>query len=152
MTTHVFQASTRVSARPDVLFSFHENPENIRKIAPASLKICSVECASVAVEGGQFRIRASQFGLPIDWTGRWERVERPGILVDAGVRSPFQVWRHSHVFQADGDGSVMTDRVDYLLKGGVAGELVSRWILPLVFREMFRARHEATRRYFAGNQ
>ncbi len=152
MTTHVFQASTRVSASPDELFSFHENPGNIAKIAPASLRVHSVECAPVAVEGGEFRIRASQFGVPIDWTGRWERVERPGILVDAGVRSPFAVWRHSHVFESDGGGSVMTDRVEYLLKGGVAGELVSRWVLPLIFREMFRARHKATRRYFAGGQ
>lgn len=152
MTPHLFQASTRVSASPEALFSFHENPDNIRKIAPASLRIRSVACAPVAVEGEEFRIRAAQFGMPIDWTGRWERVERPGMLVDAGVKSPFAVWRHSHVFEADGEGSVMTDRVEYLLKGGVVGRWVSRWVLPLVFREMFRARHEATRRYFGGDQ
>lgn len=131
---------------------FHENPGNIAEIAPASLKIRSVECAPAAVEGGEFRIRATQFGVPIDWTGRWDRVERPGLLVDVGVRSPFLVWRHSHVFEGDGDGSVMTDRVEYLLKGGMIGEWVSRWVLPLIFREMFRARHEATRMYFAAGQ
>ena len=152
MTTYQFQASTRVSATPDELFSFHENPGNIRKIAPASLRVQTVDCSPVAVEGGEFRIRAAQFGVPIDWTGRWERVERPGILVDVGVCSPFAVWRHSHVFEAEVGGSVMTDRVEYLLAGGVAGRMVSRWILPLVFREMFRARHEATRRWFGGGQ
>ena len=152
MTSHLFQASTPVSASPEALFAFHENPGNIRKIAPASLKLVAVECSAEAVESGQFRIRATQFGMPIDWVGRWERVERPRMLVDVAVRSPFLVWRHSHIFEAAADGSVMTDRVEYLLKGGIAGWCVSRWVTPVVFRSMFRARHEATRRYFARGQ
>lgn len=149
MGTFLFEASTPVTASPEALFAFHENPANIRLIAPASLKLASVECAERAVEGGEFRIRARQFGLPIDWTGRWEVVEPPVRLVDVGVRSPFARWRHSHSFRAEGGGSVMTDRVEYLLGGGVAGYWISALVLPMIFAGMFRARHRATRRYFA---
>jgi ligand-binding SRPBCC domain-containing protein len=38
--------------------------------------------------------------------------------------------------------------VEYLLKGGFAGAMVSRWVLPWIFAGMFRARHAATRGYF----
>jgi ligand-binding SRPBCC domain-containing protein len=147
--TFFFEASTPVTASPEALFAFHENPANIRLIAPPSLKLASVESAERAVVGGEFRIRARQFGLPIDWTGRWEVVEPPVRLVDVGVRSPFALWRHSHCFRAEGAGAVMTDRVEYVLSGGVAGRWMSALLLPFVFAGMFRARHRATRRYFA---
>ena len=152
MKTYQFVAVTSVPATPEGLFLFHENPQNISRIAPPSLKVRSVECASEAVEGSEFRILASQFGMPINWVGRWERVVKPSLLIDVAVRSPFKVWRHSHSFEADGIATVMSDKIEYLLEGGMAGRLVSAWILPLVFRKMFLERHKATRRWFGERQ
>jgi len=145
----VFERSVSVPASAEELFRFHENPENIVKIAPASLRVESVECERTAREGGIFRIRASQFGLPIRWTGLWERVDFPRALVDTAIRSPFAVWRHSHLFDQQANGCRMTDRVEFLLKGGWAGRVVSRLVMPLVFAAMFRARHAATVRWFS---
>jgi ligand-binding SRPBCC domain-containing protein len=144
-----FERSVVISATAEELFRFHENPENISCIAPASLKVREVVCERSARTGGVFKIRASQFGLPIRWTGMWERVEAPGALVDTALESPFAVWRHSHLFEAEEGGCRMTDRVEFLLKGGIAGWLVSRIAMPFVFAGMFRARHEATRRWFS---
>lgn len=145
----VFERSVSVPASAEELFRFHENPENIVKIAPASLRVESVECERKAREGGIFRIRASQFGLPIRWTGMWEQVDFPRALVDTAVHSPFAFWRHSHLFDLQANGCRMTDRVEFLLKGGWAGRVVSRLVMPLVFAAMFRARHAATVRWFS---
>lgn len=145
----LFQRSVEVPSTPEELFRFHENPENIPKIAPVSLRVESVECERTAREGGIFRIRASQFGLPIRWTGMWERVEFPRALVDTAIRSPFSFWRHSHVFEPLGEGCRMTDRVEFLLRGGWIGGVVSRLAMPIVFAAMFRARHAATVRWFS---
>jgi ligand-binding SRPBCC domain-containing protein len=71
--------------------------------------------------------------------------------VDIALSSPFAIWRHSHIFSPHPKGALLTDRVEYLLKGGLAGWIASRWILPLVFAGMFRSRHAATRQHF-GNQ
>ena len=106
-------------------------------------------CQKQARAGETFRIRATQFGLPIRWTGQWEKAEAPSLLVDTALSSPFAIWRHSHIFSPHPEGALLTDHVEYLLKGGLAGRLVSRWILPLVFAGMFRSRHEATRRHFS---
>ena len=146
---YTYQRSTPLRATPAEVFAFHENPRNIARIAPPSLRIQSVECHEKAAPGGTFRIRASQFGLPIDWTGRWEEVESPRLLVDGALRSPFAHWRHSHIFEPHPEGTLMTDRVECLLKGGTAGALATRLALPLVFTGMFRARHAATRRFFS---
>ena len=144
-----FERSVEVSASAEDLFRFHENPENISKIAPASLRVREVVCDRTARTGGVFKIRASQFGLPIRWTGMWERVEEPGALVDTALESPFAVWHHSHLFETVEGGCRMTDRVEFLLKGGIAGWLASRIVMPFVFAGMFRARHAATRRWFS---
>ena len=149
MKPFVFESSTPVTTTPEALYEFHENPENMRLIAPSTLTVQDIECERQARPGGTFRIRARQFGLPIRWTGQWEKAEAPGLLVDTALSSPFAIWRHSHIFSPHPQGALLTDRVEYLLKGGFAGWIVSRWILPLVFAGMFRSRHEATRRHFS---
>jgi len=149
MKPFVFESSTPVATTPETLYEFHENPENMRLIAPSTLTVQEIDCEKQARPGGTFRIRARQFGLPIRWTGRWEKAEAPGLLVDTALSSPFAIWRHSHIFSKHPQGALLTDRVEYLLKGGFAGRIVSRWILPLVFAGMFRSRHEATRRHFS---
>lgn len=149
MKPFVFESSTPVRTTPETLYEFHENPENMRLIAPATLTVQEITCQKKAKAGETFRIRARQFGLPIRWTGQWEKAEAPSVLVDTALSSPFAIWRHSHIFSKHPEGSLLTDRVEYLLKGGLAGRLVSRWILPLVFAGMFRSRHEATRRHFS---
>ena len=149
MKPFVFESSTPVATTPETLYEFHENPENMRLIAPSTLTVQEIDCEKQARPGGIFRIRARQFGLPIRWTGQWEKAEAPSLLVDTALSSPFAIWRHSHIFSPHPEGALLTDRVEYLLKGGLPGRLVSRWILPLVFAGMFRSRHEATRRHFS---
>ena len=149
MKPFVFESSTPVRTTPETLYEFHENPENMRLIAPTTLTVQEITCQKQAKAGETFRIRARQFGLPIRWTGQWEKAEAPSVLVDTALSSPFAIWRHSHIFSAHPEGSLLTDRVEYLLKGGLVGRLVSRWILPLLFAGMFRSRHDATRRHFS---
>jgi ligand-binding SRPBCC domain-containing protein len=149
MKPFVFESSTPVTTTPEALYEFHENPENMRLIAPSTLTVQDIDCERQARPGGTFRIRARQFGLPIRWTGQWEKAEAPWLLVDTALSSPFAIWRHSHIFSQHPRGALLTDRVEYLLKGDFAGRIVSRWILPLVFAGMFRSRHEATRRHFS---
>lgn len=149
MKPFVFESSTPVATTPEALYVFHENPGNMRLIAPSTLTVQEIECETRARPGATFRIRARQFGLPIRWTGEWEKAEAPRLLVDTARSSPFAIWRHSHIFESHPHGALLTDRVEYLLKGGLAGWLVSRWVLPILFAGMFRSRHEATRRHFS---
>ena len=60
-------------------------------IAPRSLAVQEIICQKQAKAGETFRIRATQFGLPIRWTGQWEKAETPSVLVDTALISPFAI-------------------------------------------------------------
>jgi ligand-binding SRPBCC domain-containing protein len=145
----VFTRSTLVPAPPEALFRFHENPHNLRRISPPGLRILDIRAAETARPGEEFTVAVRQAPLTLRWTGRWETVTPPGLLVDTGVKCPFARWRHHHIFAPHPDGSMLTDRVEFRLPwhlGGPFGDLVCR---HLVFPRMFAARHAATRRHFA---
>ncbi len=145
----VFTRSTVVPARPDDLFRFHENPHNLRHISPPGLRILEIRATETAHPGGEFTVAVRQGPLTLRWTGCWETVEAPRLLVDTGTRCPFAFWRHHHRFEPHPDGTLLTDRVEFRLPwhlGGPPGDLVCRW---LVFPRLFAARHAATRAWFA---
>ena len=144
-----FERSVRLEAGPGEVYAFHEDPRNITRISPPSLLVEKVECSVPAAPGGRFRLRIRQFGVPMEWVGVWEEAVAPERLVDGAVSSPFRHWRHRHLFRADGDGTVMTDSVEYALPWGLLGRLLDRTVMRLVFTAMFAARHRATRDYFA---
>ena len=146
-----FTRSTPVSARPEELFRFHENPHNLRCISPPGLRVLEIRAGKTARPGEEFSIAVQRGPLTLRWIGRWETVEEPHLLIDTGVRCPFALWRHQHIFEPRPDGSLLTDRLEFRLPwhlGGPAGDLFCRLV---VFPRMFAARHAATRAWFQGS-
>ena len=144
----VFTRSTLVPASPEELFRFHENPHNLRRISPPGLRILEIRAGQTARPEEEFTIAVRQGPLTLRWTGRWETVQSPHLLIDTGVHCPFALWRHHHIFESHAEGSLLTDRVEFRLPwrlGGPAGDLFCRLV---VFPRMFAARHAATRRFF----
>ena len=144
----LFERSVRLDASPAEVYAFHEDPRNITKISPPYLKVERVECRVPASPGDEFHLCIRQFGLPLEWIGFWEEAVPNERLVDGARKSPFRHWRHHHLFATDGDGTVMTDRVEYALPFGVIGLLLDMTVMRVVFTAMFIARHRATRRFF----
>jgi len=148
----LFERSVRLDASPAEVYNFHEDPRNISKISPPSLKVERVECKVPACVGDEFLLRIRQFGLPLEWIGFWVEAVPHERLVDGAKKSPFRHWRHHHLFQPDvsggGEGTVMTDRVEYALPFGVLGLLLDLTVMRLVFTAMFIARHRATKKFF----
>ena len=145
----LFERCVRLDATPSEVYAFHEDPTNITRISPPSLKVEGVECKVPARVGEEFSLRVRQFGVPLHWIGIWEEAVPDERLVDGARKSPFRHWRHHHLFQADGDGTLMTDRVEYALPYGMIGLLLDLTVMKLVFAAMFLGRHRATKAYFA---
>jgi ligand-binding SRPBCC domain-containing protein len=144
----IFQRSVLLDAPVSEVYAFHEDPRNISKISPSSLRIGKVECSVPARAGDEFRLCVSQFGIPLEWIGIWEDAVLDDRLVDGARKSPFRHWRHHHLFRAEGDKTMMTDRVEYAFPGGALGLLLDLTVMPVVFTLMFMARHRATKAYF----
>ena len=144
----LFERSVLLAASPAEVYAFHEDPRNIVKISPPSLRVRGVVCTVPARPGQEFRLRVSQFGLPMEWIGFWEEAEPFARLVDGACKCPFLHWRHHHLFAAAPGGTLMTDRVEYALPFGMLGRLLDRTVMRVVFAAMFTARHRATANYF----
>jgi ligand-binding SRPBCC domain-containing protein len=145
----LFERSVLLAAPPEEVYAFHEDPRNIVKISPPSLRVEKVECTVPARVGEEFRLRVSQFGLPLEWIGYWDEAVPCSRLVDGARKSPFRHWRHHHLFAKAPGGTLMTDRVEYALPFGLLGRLLNATVMRLIFAAMFAARHRATRKYFA---
>ena len=144
----VFTRSTLVPATPEKLFRFHENPHNLRRISPPGMRILDICAEETARPGAEFVMAVRQGPFTLRWVGCWESVDFPRLLVDTGVKCPFAVWRHEHIFEPRPGGTLLTDRVEFRLPwalGGPIGDLVCRLA---VFPRMFALRHEATRGFF----
>lgn len=145
----VYERSVLIEATPAEVFAFHQDPRNIPKISPDSLRVEQVECRVPAVVGEEFRLKVRQFGIPLEWVGFWEEVVPDERLVDGARKSPFRRWRHQHLFRPEGAHCRMTDRVEYLLPGGIIGRLLEKTVMRAVFAIIFSARHKATADYFS---
>jgi ligand-binding SRPBCC domain-containing protein len=145
----LFERSVLLAATPAEVYAFHEDPRNIVKISPPSLRVEKVECTVPARVREEFRLRVSQFGLPLEWIGFWDEAVPCSRLVDGARKSPFRHWRHHHLFAEAPGGTLMTDRVEYALPFGLVGRLLDATVMRVVFTPMFAARHRATAKFFA---
>lgn len=150
----VFQVQTVVEATPEELFSFHENPQNLTVVMPPTSRLVHLECEPHARPGGIIVLEMREMGfVPLRWRCRWNRVERPGLLVDEITEGPFRRFVHHHRFEDIGGGrSRMVDEVHYSFGRGAWGRLVSKTGLKVYLHLMFAWRHRQTRRYFAAQR
>jgi ligand-binding SRPBCC domain-containing protein len=153
----VFTHSSYVDAPLDEVWAFHSSGDGLAELTPGFV--------SLRVEGsrgpdGEPDPEALEAGAEIDvsmkplgvgprtyWTSRIVERERDGdeaYFVDEMLVGPFARWRHTHRFEAEGEGTRMHDRVEWAFPGGRAGELAAH--LGVVGLEpMFRFRHRRVR-------
>ena len=89
----------------------------------------------------EYRLRLHR--LPIRWLTRIEEWEPGRRFVGAQVRGPYALWRHTHRFEPDGDGTRVSDEVRYALPFGPLGELARRGFVERDLERIFDHRLRA---------
>ncbi len=142
----------------DELWAFHSSAEALRTLTPPGQRV-EVEGETRVEAGALHRLRVRRFGATLLWLARIEVAEPPDGMrarfVDVAERSPFAAWRHEHLMEAEpgaigGEGSRLTDRIEYTPPFGPLGLLADRLFLRRDLERMFAYRHAATRRTVAG--
>jgi ligand-binding SRPBCC domain-containing protein len=90
--------------------------------------------------GEEVTWRARHFGVPLLLTSRITAFDAPHRFVDEQVRGPFARFRHEHLFEADGIGSVMIDRLEYAAPLGPLGGIAERLVVTRHLRRLLQAR------------
>ncbi|QLD88137.1 SRPBCC family protein [Natronomonas salina] len=152
-----YHRRTRVAAPFADVWRFHATADGLEQLTPAflNLEIERVtgpdgEVDPEVLDAGSIveaSIRPFGVGPRQDWTSHiLERTEDDGAAMfrDEMREGPFPHWEHTHRFFADGDGTVVEDRVAYELPCGPLGRAASP-VGVVGLEPMFRHRHRRTK-------
>lgn len=136
--------TTQINCSLDELFEFHLDSQNITKITPSNTKVELLSEDTPAFEGKIVKLKTTRIFIPIIWEVRIEKLEKPNILVDLSIKSPFKHWKHQHVFTQKGNQCELQDIIEFELPFGMLGKIIEP-LLTFDIKKMFKYRHKKTK-------
>ena len=137
---------------PEV-FEFFSAAENLEDITPAFLNFRILNPRPIKIEAGKrIEYHLSVHGVPVRWTTEIAEWDPPRRFIDIQLKWSYRHWHHTHQFEAEGNGTRMTDLVRYALLLGLLGRLTHRlWVRRDVER-IFDYRAERIRELLFGTE
>lgn len=86
--------------------------------------------------------RARHFGFTFHMTSQLTEAIPPDRFIDEQLEGPFGSWWHLHVFEANDDGTLMTDTVRYEAPFGWVGLALDRVFLRRYLIKLISQRNE----------
>jgi ligand-binding SRPBCC domain-containing protein len=152
---------TRVEAPLAAVWDFHSRIEGLEALTPgwANLRVEGVRGPDgdpdpeILETGSRIRLSVRPFGVGprqrvVSLITDRESDTGSARFVDELVEGPPVAWEHTHTFFADGDETVVQDRVGYDLPTGVGRALAPLGRVGL--GPLFRYRHRRTRELLEG--
>ncbi len=141
MKVFVFEKKQHIALPRKRVFSFFENPENLSKITPPSLRFSMLTPLPITLQTGSIiDYTLCSFGLTMRWTTAIAEYAPPLRFVDVQIRGPYSFWHHLHEFHEDAHGTWMYDRVHYALPLGIAGEIMQALLIQRQIESIFEFR------------
>lgn len=140
-----FEKSSLIVCDLEALFAFHLDLKNLQAITPKDTQVKLLDPLFTPKEGDILRIQSTKYGIATTWEVRIQTLQKPHLLVDVALKSPFALWEHSHIFTQKGAGICeLKDRVRYKLPFGWFGTLFNGFIQKQL-AAMFQFRHQVTK-------
>jgi hypothetical protein len=149
---HRLERTLRVQRPRDEVFAFFADASNLEAITPAFLRFRILTPMPIEMRAGtRIDYALSLLGVPLRWRTRisdWQ----PGVrFVDEQESGPYAVWRHTHEFEGDGDGStIVRDLVEYAEPFGLLGRAAHALFVRRALDRIFDHRRDAIRRLLDG--
>lgn len=136
---------TLIRCNIEELFDFHTDSANILKITPPNIKVKVLNDDTSTYEGKLVQIKTIKNFIPISWEVKIEKLQRPNILVDLAIKSPFKYWKHQHIFtQKEENLCELKDIVEYKLPFKPFSNILKSFIQKDIL-DMFEYRHKKTK-------
>src|ERR1022692_892876 len=149
MPPYIFRAEQFVPRPLGDVFEFFSKAENLQTLTPEWLhfRILSVKPSPVR-KGTLIRYSLRWRLFPIRWTTEIIEWDPPHRFVDSQLKGPYQLWHHEHRFAAEGNGTRISDEVQYLLPFGVLGSIAHRLKVKNDVETIFAYRTDVVQRRF----
>ena len=147
----VYELRTRVRLprpRPEV-FAFFADAANLEAITPPWLHFHIVTPQPIGMRKGaliDYRLRLR--GIPLTWKTQITAWDPPHRFVDEQLRGPYRLWVHEHIFEEDGEGTIVEDHVRYSVPFGPLGYLADRLVVARDLGAIFGYREARLREVF----
>lgn len=132
-----------IKAPIEEVFSFFGKAENLNIITPPQLKFDIVTPLPITIKEGtiiDYKIKIS--GLSFNWRTKITEWEPPRRFIDIQTRGPYKMWVHEHTFIADGNKTIMKDKVNYISKGWFLEPLIQRFFVRKKVEDIFDYRQK----------
>lgn len=142
----VFERAVLIAAPVEEVFGFHLDPDNLRHLNPPGVRTLRLEVDRPVRPGSKVTVSLRLLGLlRQDWVVAIAEVEAGRRLVDVALSGPFASWRHEHRMEPVPGGTRLTDRIEFVAKGGPLWGSIGAllWRPQLAF--LFWWRHRVTR-------
>jgi uncharacterized protein (TIGR01777 family) len=134
-------ATSRLAASPDDVFAWHARPGALERLTPPWERVRVIAREGTIHDGDRVELELRAALLRRRWTAVHRGFVDGTRFEDVQESGPFRSWRHAHRIERDGDGTRLTDEIDYELPLGGAGRaLAGGWARRRLAR-MFAHRH-----------
>ena len=130
------------------LFAFHELPDAFERLIPPWEDVEVIQKADIRQLGSRAIIRIRILG-PIRerWVAEHTIYEPPHLFEDIQVEGPWKHWRHRHIVEPCGHGSLLRDEIEYTAPFGLIGEIAVRFVMGDKLQKTFDFRHDVTKKW-----
>jgi ligand-binding SRPBCC domain-containing protein len=138
-----------VPRKLEEVFEFFACANNLEALTPDWLhfKVLSVDPQPVQ-KGSLISYGLRVHGVPVRWTSEIVEWDPPHKFVDLQVHGPYELWHHTHRFQAEAERTRITDEVQYALPLGALGRVARRLLVRSDVEKIFAFREEKIRALF----
>ena len=145
--TVCFELRTLIGASVDAVFDLSLSIDaHVGSMAESGERAVAGVTHGLIGLGEEVTWKARHFGLPFTMTSRITELERPLRFVDEQVRGPFRRFHHEHVFTADGERTVMVDRINFDAPLGPLGRIAERAVLSTYLPKLIQERNSYLKR------
>jgi len=149
MTPYILRAEQYVPRPLAEVFAFFSKAENLEQFTPPWLHFQILTVDPTPVQKGTLIRYALRWRIfPIRWTTEITEWEPPHRFVDLQLKGPYKLWHHEHRFISEGDGTRITDEVQYMLPFGILGSIAHAVKVKRDVETIFAYRTNAVNRLF----
>jgi len=142
MKTEIFERTTHVDATPGELFAWHTRPGAFERLTPPWEPVEVVERTGSIKDGDRLVMQVGP--LKQRWVAEHTDYIEGEQFVDVQLEGPMAYWRHTHRCEADDDGALLRDRIEYALPMGVFGRVFGSRFMRRKLERMFAYRQRVT--------
>ncbi|MFQ5790025.1 MAG: hypothetical protein ACE5JI_06045 [Acidobacteriota bacterium] len=146
------ESCTRIERSVDIrrpigeVFAFHDTPENLTRVIPASLGLRLEKTPRDLRPGCIFGYRFRRWPVEIAWEALVSEYRPPERFVNVQSRGYFLQWRQEHHFSSRGSSTRLTVVMQYQMPKGLVGRLVNALFLHSAMEKTVTLRLENVRR------